>query len=198
MWQAFFAFKGGKTMKVSERIRKFEPPVQQSLSFNSPNRTTSKFVSIYRVSLVKDGTVSFGEDRLSCSQQAQFLIQNLILKKGQPDREQFVVAMLNSKNVLIGVNIVSVGGLSSAPVYIREVLKPAIISNSAAIILCHNHPSNNLQPSADDIMVTRKIIHAAEIIGIRVHEHIIINMEDDRYYSFADTGIIQQIYSELS
>jgi DNA repair protein RadC len=109
-----------------------------------------------------------------------------------------VVGLLNSKNVLVGLNIVSVGGLSSAPVYIREVLKPAIIANSAAIILCHNHPSNDLQPSTDDIMVTRKIIHATEIIGIRVHEHIIINMEDDRYYSFADNGIIQQIYSELS
>jgi DNA repair protein RadC len=184
-------------MKVSERIRKVKPAMQQSLSFNSPNRPTTTFVSIYRVSLVKDGTVSFGEERLSCSQQAQCLIQNLILQKGQPDREQFVVAMLHSKNVLIGLNIVSVGGLSSAPVYIREVLKPAIIANSAAIILCHNHPSNDLQPSADDIMVTRKIIHAAEIIGIRVHEHIIINMEDDRFYSFADSGIIQQLYSEI-
>ena len=184
-------------MKMSDRIGKVKPAAQQSLSFNSPNRTTSKFVSIYRVSLVKDGTVSFGEERLSCSQQAQYLIQNLILKKGQPDREQFVVAMLNSKNNVIGLNIVSVGGLSSAPVYVREVLKPAIIANSAAIILCHNHPSNDLQPSPDDINVTRRIIQAAEIIGIRVHEHIIINMEDDRYFSFADNGIIQQIYSEL-
>jgi DNA repair protein RadC len=185
-------------MKQFEQIRNFKPGIQQSLLFPPPNRTAGNFVSIYRVSLVKDGTVSFGEERLSCSQQAQFLIQNLILKKGQPDREQFVIAMLNSKNVLVGLNIVSVGGLSSAPVYIREVLKPAIIANSAAIILCHNHPSNDLQPSADDIMVTRKIIHAAEIIGIRVHEHIIINMENDRYYSFADNGIIQQLYSELS
>jgi DNA repair protein RadC len=194
----FLRLKGGKIMKKLEQTRNFKPAVQQSLIFNSPNRTAGNFVSIYRVSLVKDGTVSFGEERLSCSQQAQCLIQNLILQKGQPDREQFVVAMLNSKNVLIGLNIVSVGGLSSAPVYIREVLKPAIIANSAAIILCHNHPSNDLQPSADDIMVTRKIIHAAEIIGIRVHEHIIINMENDRYYSFADNGIIQQLYSELS
>jgi len=184
-------------MTESERIGKVKPAVQQSLLFKTPNRPTSKFVSIYRVSLVKDGTVSFGEDRLSCSQQAQFLIQNLILKKGQPDREQFVVAMLNSKNVLIGFNIVSVGGLSSAPVYVREVLKPAIIANSAAIILCHNHPSNDLQPSSDDITVTRRIIQAAEIIGIKVHEHIIINMEDDRYFSFADNGIIQQLYSDL-
>jgi len=185
-------------MKLSERIRKFESPVQQALLFNTPSRPTSKFVSIYRVSLVKDGTVSFGEERLSCSQQAQCLIQNLILKKGQPDREQFVVAMLNSKNNVIGLNIVSVGGLSSAPVYVREVLKPAIIANSAAIILCHNHPSNDLQPSPDDIAITKLIIRAAEIIGIKVHEHIIINMEDDRYFSFADNGIIQKIYSELT
>jgi DNA repair protein RadC len=65
------------------------------------------------------------------------------------------------------------------------------------MILAHNHPSNDLEPSADDINVTRKIIRAAEIVGIQVHEHLIINMDDDRYYSFADQGIIARMYAEL-
>jgi DNA repair protein RadC len=147
-------------------------------------------ISVYRVSLVKDESVSFGNVRLANSQEAQALIQNLILTKGQPDREQFVVALLNAKNEMIGLNIVSVGALSSAPVHPREVLKPAILANAAAMILAHNHPSNDLEPSPDDIAITNKIIRAAEIIGIQVHEHLIINMDDDRYYSFADQGII--------
>jgi len=153
--------------------------------------------SVYRVSLVKDESVSFKQGPISNSQEAQSLIQRLIRTRGQPDREQFVVALLNSKNDMVGLNIVSVGALSSAPVHPREVLKPAILANAAAMILCHNHPSNDLQPSPEDIAITRKIIMAAEIVGIQVHEHIIINMENDRYYSFADQGMIKAIYDEI-
>jgi DNA repair protein RadC len=77
------------------------------------------------------------------------------------------------------------------------VLKPAILANSAAMILCHNHPSNDLEPSPDDVTITKKIIRAAEIVGIQVHEHLIINMDDTRYFSFADQGIIARMYSEI-
>jgi DNA repair protein RadC len=107
------------------------------------------------------------------------------------------VALLNAKNEMTGLNIVSIGALSSAPVHPREVLKPAILANAAAMILAHNHPSNDLEPSPDDIAITNKIIRAAEIVGIQVHEHLIINMDDDRYYSFADQGIIARMYADL-
>jgi DNA repair protein RadC len=109
--------------------------------------THQPIISVYRISLVKDESVSFGNVRLANSQEAQALIQNLILTKGQPDREQFCVVLLNVKNEMIGLNIVSVGALSSAPVHPREVLKPAILANAAAMILAHNHPSNDLEPS---------------------------------------------------
>ncbi|MDO8971436.1 MAG: JAB domain-containing protein, partial [Saprospiraceae bacterium] len=105
---------------------------------------------------------------------------------------------LNAKNKIIGLNIVSVGVLSSAQVHPREVLKPAILANSSAMILCHNHPSNDLSPSTDDLEVTRKIIKAADIVGIQVHEHLIINMENERFFSFADEGIIKKIYDDIA
>ena len=176
-----------------------KPYVQQDLfpGLSETSLPFSRSISVYRVSLIKDESVFFGNVRLFNSQQAQDLIQNLILRKGQPDREQFVVLLLNAKNEMIGLNVVSVGGLSSATVHPREVLKPAILANSAAMILCHNHPSNDLEPSPDDIAITRKIISAAGIIGIQVHEHLIINMDDDRYYSFADQGLISRMYSEI-
>ena len=167
--------------------------------FSAPkNQSASKFVSIYRVSLVKDKSISFGQGRMNNSQEAQSLIQSLIKTQGQPDREQFCVILLNSKNEIIGLNIVSIGGLSSASAHPSEVLKPAILANSAAIILCHNHPSNNLEPSPDDLAITKRIIQASEVIGIAVHEHIIISMDDDRYYSFADNGIIKRFYDEIN
>jgi DNA repair protein RadC len=112
-----------------------KPYIQQELFPASPDPPATRSISVYRVSLVKDESVSFGNVRLANSQEAQALIQNLILTKGQPDREQFVVALLNAKNEMIGLNIVSVGALSSAPVHPREVLKPAILANSAAMIL---------------------------------------------------------------
>ncbi len=184
-------------MKQFNSALNIKPFVQQELFPASPDPPFNKSISVYRVSLVKDESVSFGNVRLANSQQAQALIQNLILTKGQPDREQFVVALLNAKNEMIGLNIVSVGALSSAPVHPREVLKPAILANAAAMILAHNHPSNDLEPSPDDIAITRKIIRAAEIVGIQVHEHLIISMENDRYYSFADQGLISRMYAEL-
>ena len=184
-------------MKQLNSALNMKPFIQRELFPASPDPPSNQTISIYRVSLVKDETVSFGQLNVNNSRQAQALIQNLILTKGQPDREQFVVALLNAKNEMIGLNIVSVGALSSAPVHPREVLKPAILANSAAMILAHNHPSNDLEPSPDDIAITKKIIRAADIIGIQIHEHLIITMEDDRYYSFADQGLISQMYSEI-
>jgi len=173
--------------------------MKQTDLFSAPkNQSASKFVSIYRVSLVKDKNISFGQRRMNNSQEAQSLIQSLIKTQGQPDRKQFCVILLNAKNEIIGLNIVSIGGLSLASVHPREVLKPAILANSAAMILCHNHPSNNLEPSPDDLAITKRIIQASEVIGIAVHEHIIISMDDDRYYSFADNGIIKRFYNEIN
>jgi len=175
------------------------PTTSQQNLFQTPSsQSAGKSISVYRVCLVKDATVSFGQEAfVNNSHQAHALIQKLILTRGQPDREQFVVALLNAKNKIIGLNIVSVGVLSSAPIHPREVLKPAILANSSAMILCHNHPSNDISPSTDDLEVTRKIIKAADIVGIQVHEHLIINMEDNRFFSFADEGIIQKIYDDI-
>ena len=67
-----------------------------------------------------------------------------------------------------------------------EVLKPAILANSCEMILYHNHSSGDFSPSLEDIRITKRIVHASKIIGIHVHEHLIISMENEKYYSFAD------------
>jgi DNA repair protein RadC len=157
----------------------------------------STFVSVYRIGLVRDEHVKFDRVPLCGPSEAQRMIQNLILTLGQPDREQFCVLLLDTKNHPIGVNIVSTGGLSSASVHPREVLKPAILANAAAMILCHNHPSGATEPSLCDKDITERIIKAAQLLGIMVHEHLIINMDNDQYYSFAEQGFIQKIYRKL-
>jgi len=171
---------------------------QQDLfgSVTESKPTRRKFISIYRVSLVRDEHINFEQTSLSNSSQAQDVIRNLINAQGQPDREQFCILMLDAKNKTIGLNIVSTGNLTSASVHPREVLKPAILANAAAMILAHNHPSGELIPSAEDKAITKRIIQAARIMGISVHEHLIIGMGDNQYFSFADQGLIQEAYEQ--
>jgi DNA repair protein RadC len=189
----------GGVMQKKNIKRGSQRMIQQNLFGVPDNRLRrSKFISTYRITLVRDRRVAFEPCQLVNSQQSQPLIKKLIESQGQPDREQFCVILLNSKNEIIGLNIVSTGDLSSAKVHPREVLKPAILSNSAAMILSHNHPSGDLSPSPEDIAITTVIVQASKIMGIQVHEHLIISMQDDSYFSFADHGIIKKIYDEMN
>ena len=92
----------------------------------------------------------------------------------QLDREMFVALLLDGKNGVIGFNVVSVGSLTAALVHPREVFKPVILANAAAIILAHGHPSGDPEPSAEDRALTERLEHAGELLGIRVLDHIIL------------------------
>ena len=101
------------------------------------------------------------------------------------DRENFVVVLLNTKNEVIESPLVSVGTLSSALVHPREVFKPAIRASAASVILAHNHPSGNIEPSGEDREVTRRLVEAGEILGIEVLDHVILG---DGFYSMKEHG----------
>ncbi len=170
--------------------------MRQASLFESPGRFANrcKFIPLYRLSLVKDKQVPFNGETLTNANVAQAFFRRIIETHGQPDREQFVLAMLDSKNHVVGINIVSTGCLTSATVHPREVFKPAILANAAALIFCHNHPSGDCTPSTEDVAVTEKLVAVADLIGITVHEHLVISMHDDRFYSFSEKGLIQQMY----
>jgi DNA repair protein RadC len=89
-------------------------------------------------------------------------------------KEKFLVVCLNSANKIIRYEIISIGSLNSSVVHPREVFKAAIENNSASIILIHNHPSGNPEPSNEDISITRKIVESGKIMDIPVFDHIII------------------------
>ena len=103
------------------------------------------------------------------------------------DREHFVIAMLDRKGNVLGLNTVSVGSISSSVVHPRETFKPAIIMGASSIILSHNHPSGDTAPSKDDIDITKRLVEAGKILGIEVLDHVIIG---DSYYSFKERGMI--------
>jgi DNA repair protein RadC len=102
------------------------------------------------------------------------------------DREQFLVCGLDAKHRIIGINIVSIGSLTLAIVHPREVFKPLILMNAAAFICAHNHPSSDPTPSPEDRVLTQRLRHGAEILGITLLDHLVLG--EERYFSFADQG----------
>lgn len=103
-------------------------------------------------------------------------------------KERFVVFWLNSSNVVQGFEIISEGILNSSLVAPREVFRGAIISTCANIILAHNHPSGNVEPSTEDISITKKLVETGKIIEIGVFDHIIFG--DGSYLSFVERRLI--------
>lgn len=104
------------------------------------------------------------------------------------EQECFVSVTLNGAHKIIGFHIVSLGLANKTIVHPREVFRPAIKDNAVAIIIAHNHPSGNLQPSIDDKNITRKIKQAGEIIGIGVLDHLIVSPSLG-YFSFLENNI---------
>jgi DNA repair protein RadC len=107
------------------------------------------------------------------------------------DRECFVAVYLDSKNRVIETETLFEGTLTASSVYPREVVKAAMAHHAAAVIFAHNHPSGVSDPSDEDMMLTRHLVLACKMMGVTVHEHIIIG--DNVYFSFADQGIIARM-----
>jgi DNA repair protein RadC len=99
-------------------------------------------------------------------------------------KEKFLVVCLNSSNKIIKQETISVGNLNSSVVHPREIFKVAIDNNSASIILIHNHPSGNPEPSNEDIRITKKLVESGKILDIPVFDHLIIAGET--YTSFVE------------
>ena len=103
-------------------------------------------------------------------------------------REQFVAVMLNSKNRVIATEVISEGTLTSSVVHAREVFAPALLHHAAAVIVAHNHPSGDPQPSCEDREVTAMLVESGKVLGIPLLDHLIIG--DGAYYSFQEYGAL--------
>lgn len=103
-------------------------------------------------------------------------------------REQFVAVLLNSKNRVIATEIISEGTLTSSVVHAREVFTPALLHHAAAVIVAHNHPSGDPQPSCEDREVTAMLVKSGKVLGIPLLDHLIIG--DGAYYSFQEYGAL--------
>ena len=96
------------------------------------------------------------------------------------DKEHFAVFFLNTQNQITSREIISMGTLNTSIVHPRECFKTAILKNSASVIFAHNHPSGSLEPSAEDISVTKRLCDAGKLIGIEVLDHVIVTSESHK------------------
>lgn len=105
-------------------------------------------------------------------------------------REIFQVLLLNGQNEILEIVAASEGSLTESPVYPRDIMQLANRHHAAALIFAHNHPSGNPKPSATDKAITEELVFAGKVMRVKVLDHLIIG--DDRYFSFADAGLIEQ------
>lgn len=123
--------------------------------------------------------------QIRCSKDAADIFQPLL---SDLHHEEFWILFLNRSNRVIDRMKLSQGGISGTVTDVRIIMKKAVEFLASAIIVCHNHPSGNLNPSDADSMITGKIKEAGSIMDIQLLDHIIISGKD--YYSFADNGLI--------
>ncbi len=103
-------------------------------------------------------------------------------------KEMFHCALLDAKNKVLRNEVVSMGTLTASLVHPRDTFKAAIRESAAAVIFIHNHPSGDTRPSQEDILLTRRLVQAGDLLGIRVLDHIIVG--DGDHFSFRDSGLM--------
>ena len=142
--------------------------------------------TLEKISLKKDPTNFERVKRTSSNDSAKYIRQ--FYSDDIEIFESFFILLLNRQNKTIGYAKISQGGVAGTVVDAKIVLKYIVDTLASAVILCHNHPSGNLNPSTQDLEITKKLSQAAKLVDSQVIDHIILT--PDSFYSFADNGLI--------
>jgi len=104
----------------------------------------------------------------------------------EPDVEKMYGIFMNGNNEILSIEILATGTINQSAVYPREIIKKLLSNKASALILVHNHPSGRIDPSKEDILVTRSILFSCAAIGVSLLDHVIVGREE--YFTFADSG----------
>lgn len=137
----------------------------------------NNYLDIVGIKLVKERKI-ISDKRIDTPQMAVEVVANELKWL---DREMVLVLNFNTKQEIINAHIVSVGGIDSAFIDVKNIFKSALLSNASALMLIHNHPSGDCEPSKEDLIVTEKIKEACSLMTIKFLDHIVVGK--DRYYS---------------
>lgn len=134
--------------------------------------------------VVLERPIDYKTGMISSSYAGNFGIREI----GDEASEVVLVVVLNTKNEINAIHRTFAGSLNSSVAHPREIFRTAIMNNSARIMIFHNHPSGNTEPSEADFAFTRRLVDAGEILGIEVIDHIIVT--DTEYLSLREQGLM--------
>lgn len=146
-------------------------------------RRRMKKIAVVSLRLVRHGYLD-GPQHIANSNQAAEIAHRYIR---QPDREHVAAIYLDASNQPVSIETVAIGSMIQAHVQPREILRTAVVSGAASVILAHNHPSGQIAPSKSDRTLTKDVTNALKLVEIRLLDHLILG-NPPTYYSMADHG----------
>ena len=146
-------------------------------------------IQVVNIRMVKEPSL-YSEDRITCPEDA---VKVIAKELATYDREVFAVLNLKTNGQPINFNICSVGTLDASLVSPANVVKSGILSNAASMLAFHVHPSGSLRPSPEDIDVTKRLIAASDLIGLKLLDHVIVGGGTNKVFSFRSEGLMEQL-----
>ena len=143
-------------------------------------------LEVVNIRLVKEPSL-YSEQTLDSP---QAVVELMAKELSQYDREVFCILNMKNNGQVINMNLVSVGTINASLVIPREVFKSSILANASAIIGLHNHPSGNVKPSKEDMIVTRKLQKCGQLLGIELLDHIIVGGTNGKMLSFREEKML--------
>lgn len=148
-----------------------------------------KRINIYTVKQVRESAGLYDiETNILSTPEAAAAVINAVFNVDELDKEYFGVITLNTKNKINGMHVLSIGTLDSGIAHPRDVFKLAILNNAASVLLWHNHPSGDCDPSDHDIKLTQRLGECGKILGIPVLDHVIVGAAG-RFKSLREIGL---------
>jgi DNA repair protein RadC len=167
-----------KPFGLEDFVRKVQEAVEPDKEY-SPNDTINRI----RYYFLKHKTIDY-QDKLSDPQVIYRLFRYLAFEP----RENVLAIYLDSQNKLLAQDLISIGTLNNASVYPKEIVKTALLTNASSVVLLHNHLSDSLTPSDDDIVMTASVRKVCDTVDVRLLDHLIISEEG--FFSFAREGLL--------
>lgn len=140
------------------------------------------YLPLIKLQAVKEKDIPYGKKQICNPENVAAMAREVI---GSADREFLLVICVDSRMYPVSVEVVSIGTLDNTVANPREIFKHAVLCSAYGIILSHNHPSGNVEPSRDDLKMTKRMKHVGKILGIPVLDHVIIG-EDTDYRSIRE------------
>lgn len=144
-------------------------------------------LDVVSVRLVREAPI-FSEQKITSPESAIAVVGEFLCEM---DREVMCIINMKSDGTPINCNFASMGAVNQAIVEPRELFKSAILSNAASMIMVHNHPSGNLEPSKDDTMITDRILKLSGLLGIPLIDHVIVGGDNSSYFSFKEKELLK-------